>query len=68
MGSKQLQDIHRALRGHSVVLMGNNTMMKRSVRLHVEMTGNKAFLSLIPLLVVSFMQLKHAVLSFALVS
>ncbi|KAJ9698640.1 hypothetical protein PVL29_007618 [Vitis rotundifolia] len=51
VGSKQLQDIRRALRGHSVVLMGKNTMMKRSVRLHVERTGNKAFLSLIPLLV-----------------
>ena len=67
VGSKQLQDIRRALRCHSVVLMGKNTMMKRSVRLHVERTGNKAFLSLIPLLVVSFMQLKHGVLSFVLV-
>ncbi|KAJ6307012.1 hypothetical protein OIU78_022165 [Salix suchowensis] len=30
--------------------MGKNTMMKRSVRIHSEKTGNKAFLNLIPLL------------------
>ncbi|GFY84510.1 ribosomal protein L10 family protein [Actinidia rufa] len=29
-----------------------NTMMKRSIRMHSEKTGNKAFLNLIPLLVV----------------
>ncbi|KAK9126174.1 hypothetical protein Scep_015020 [Stephania cephalantha] len=51
VGSKQLQDIRRGLRGHSVVLMGKNTMMKRTVRVHSDKTGNKAFLSLIPLLV-----------------
>ncbi|OVA06490.1 Ribosomal protein L10/acidic P0 [Macleaya cordata] len=51
VGSNQLQNIRQGLRGHSVVLMGKNTMMKRSVRLHAEKTGNKAFLNLIPLLV-----------------
>ncbi|KAF5199796.1 60S acidic ribosomal protein P0 [Thalictrum thalictroides] len=51
VGSNQLQNIRRGLRGDSVVLMGKNTMMKRSVRLHAESTGNKAFLNLIPLLV-----------------
>ncbi|KAI4299434.1 hypothetical protein L6164_032896 [Bauhinia variegata] len=30
---------------------GKNTMMKRSVRMHAEKTGNQAFLNLIPLLV-----------------
>ncbi|MBA0577190.1 hypothetical protein Golob_025204 [Gossypium lobatum] len=30
--------------------MGKNTMMKRSIRMHAEMTGNQAFLNLIPLL------------------
>ncbi|MBA0841679.1 hypothetical protein Goarm_004163 [Gossypium armourianum] len=30
--------------------MGKNTMMKRSVRMHAEKTGNQAFLNLIPLL------------------
>ncbi|KAJ7970844.1 60S acidic ribosomal protein P0 [Quillaja saponaria] len=51
VGSNQLQNIRKGLRGDSVVLMGKNTMMKRSVRIHAENTGNKAFLNLIPLLV-----------------
>ncbi|KAH7537500.1 hypothetical protein FEM48_Zijuj03G0099500 [Ziziphus jujuba var. spinosa] len=51
VGSNQLQNIRKGLRGDSVVLMGKNTMMKRSIRLHSESTGNKAFLNLIPLLV-----------------
>ncbi|KAG4127733.1 hypothetical protein ERO13_D10G246000v2 [Gossypium hirsutum] len=50
VGSKQLQNIRKGLRGDSVVLMGKNTMMKRSVRMHAEKTGNEAFLNLIPLL------------------
>ena len=52
VGSTQLQNIRKGLRGDSVVLMGKNTMMKRSVRIHSEKTGNTTFLSLIPLLVV----------------
>ncbi|XP_020233775.1 60S acidic ribosomal protein P0 [Cajanus cajan] len=51
VGSNQLQNIRKGLRGDSVVLMGKNTMMKRSVRIHAEKTGNNAFLNLIPLLV-----------------
>jgi len=51
VGSTQLQNIRKGLRGDSTVLMGKNTMMKRSVRIHAEKTGNKAFLNLIPLLV-----------------
>ncbi|XP_057488847.1 protein FAR-RED IMPAIRED RESPONSE 1-like isoform X2 [Actinidia eriantha] len=51
VGSNQLQSIRKGLRGDSVVLMGKNTMMKRSIRMHSEKTGNKAFLNLIPLLV-----------------
>ena len=54
VGSNQLQNIRKGLRGDSVVLMGKNTMMKRSIRLHAEKTGNQAFLNLIPLLVVRF--------------
>lgn len=50
VGSNQLQNIRKGLRGDSVVLMGKNTMMKRSIRMHAEKTGNKAFLNLIPLL------------------
>ncbi|XP_073279243.1 large ribosomal subunit protein uL10-like [Primulina huaijiensis] len=51
VGSNQLQNIRRGLRGDSVVLMGKNTMMKRSIRIHAEKTGNNAILNLIPLLV-----------------
>uniref|UniRef100_A0A5B6Z259 60S acidic ribosomal protein P0 n=2 Tax=Davidia involucrata TaxID=16924 RepID=A0A5B6Z259_DAVIN len=51
VGSNQLQNIRKGLRGDSIVLMGKNTMMKRSVRIHAEKTGNNAFLNLIPLLV-----------------
>ncbi|XWS65869.1 hypothetical protein CRYUN_Cryun05aG0150800 [Craigia yunnanensis] len=50
VGSNQLQNIRQGLRGDSVVLMGKNTMMKRSIRIHSEKTGNQAFLNLIPLL------------------
>ncbi|XP_011076719.1 60S acidic ribosomal protein P0 [Sesamum indicum] len=51
VGSNQLQSIRKGLRGDSVVLMGKNTMMKRSIRMHAEKTGNNAILNLIPLLV-----------------
>ncbi|KAF7811256.1 60S acidic ribosomal protein P0-like [Senna tora] len=51
VGSNQLQSIRKGLRGDSIVLMGKNTMMKRTVRMHSEKTGNQTFLSLIPLLV-----------------
>ncbi|GAB2299601.1 60s acidic ribosomal protein P2 [Dionaea muscipula] len=51
VGSNQLQSIRSGLRGDSVVLMGKNTMMKRSIRIHAEKTGNNAFLNLIPCLV-----------------
>ncbi|KAG6395437.1 hypothetical protein SASPL_146082 [Salvia splendens] len=51
VGSTQLQNIRKGLRGDSVVLMGKNTMMKRTVRIHSENTGNTAILNLVPLLV-----------------
>ncbi|XP_023879484.1 large ribosomal subunit protein uL10 [Quercus suber] len=51
VGSNQLQKIRTGLRGDSVILMGKNTMMKRSVRLHAEATGNEAIMNLVPLLV-----------------
>ncbi|KAK4376085.1 hypothetical protein RND71_006762 [Anisodus tanguticus] len=51
VGSNQLQMIRKGLRGDSVVLMGKNTMMKRSIRIHAENTGNNAILALIPCLV-----------------
>lgn len=51
VGSKQLQGIRSGLRPDSVVLMGKNTMMKRSIRLYAEKSGNTAYQNLIPLLV-----------------
>ncbi|XP_021769155.1 60S acidic ribosomal protein P0-like [Chenopodium quinoa] len=51
VGSNQLQGIRRGLRGDSVVLMGKNTMMKRSIRLHAENTGNDNLKKLEQLLV-----------------
>ena len=51
VGSNQLQNIRKGLRGDSIVLMGKNTMLKRSVRIHSEQPGNKAYLNLLPLLV-----------------
>ncbi|KAK9998400.1 hypothetical protein SO802_018003 [Lithocarpus litseifolius] len=51
VGSNQLQKIRTGLRGDSVILMGKNTMMKRSVKLHAEATGNEAIMNLVPLLV-----------------
>ncbi|KAL6003363.1 hypothetical protein ACLOJK_023586 [Asimina triloba] len=49
--ASQVENIRHGLRGDSIVLMGKNTMMKRSIRLHSEQTGNNAYLNLLPLLV-----------------
>lgn len=52
VGSNQLQNIRRGLRENdSVILMGKNTMMKRSIKVHAHQTGNTNILNLIPLLV-----------------
>ncbi|KAI3924670.1 hypothetical protein MKW92_052555 [Papaver armeniacum] len=52
VGSKQLQVIRQALRGGDCAfLMGKNSMMRRSIRVHAEMSGNTRILGLIPLLV-----------------
>ncbi|XP_074287233.1 large ribosomal subunit protein uL10-like [Silene latifolia] len=51
VGSTQLQGIRKGLRGDSVVLMGKNTMMKRTIKLHAEKTGNSDLLNLVTLLV-----------------
>ncbi|KAL6128123.1 hypothetical protein ACLB2K_071479 [Fragaria x ananassa] len=51
VGSTQLQNIRKGLRGDSTVLMGKNTMMKRSIKIHASKTGNDAYLNLVPLLV-----------------
>lgn len=36
VGSKQMQAIRIGLRGHGVVLMGKNTMMRKAIRGHIE--------------------------------
>jgi large subunit ribosomal protein LP0 len=41
VGSKQFMDIRAAIRGNSTILMGKNTMMRRSIRLYAERTGNE---------------------------
>ncbi|XP_039142383.1 60S acidic ribosomal protein P0-like [Dioscorea cayenensis subsp. rotundata] len=51
VGSNQMQNIRKGLRGDSIVLMGKNTLIRRCVKLHAENTGNKALLNLLPLLV-----------------
>ncbi|XP_022970458.1 60S acidic ribosomal protein P0-like [Cucurbita maxima] len=51
VGSNQLQSIRKGLRGDSIILMGKNTMMKRSIRIHSEKTGNSAVMNLLPQLV-----------------
>ncbi|QCE01330.1 large subunit ribosomal protein LP0 [Vigna unguiculata] len=51
VGSNQLQGIRRGLHADSVVVMGKNSLMKRSIILDAQKTGNKAFLNLVPLLV-----------------
>lgn len=55
VGSNQLQNIRQGLRDHSIVLMGKNTMMKRTIRLHAERTRNDHLLHLVPLLRVTYL-------------
>jgi len=51
VGSNQLQNIRKGLRGDSVVLMGKNTLIRRCIKFHAEATGNQNYLNLLPLLV-----------------
>jgi len=51
VGSKQFMQIRAGLRGQSAVLMGKNTMMKRSIRMYVEETGEDSWANLVPHLV-----------------
>jgi len=46
VGSKQMQQIRIALRGHAVVLMGKNTMMRRAIHSHLD--NNPALEKLLP--------------------
>ncbi|GJN18587.1 hypothetical protein PR202_gb05759 [Eleusine coracana subsp. coracana] len=40
VGSKQLQDIRKGIRGDSVVLMGKNTLIRRCIKVYAEKTHN----------------------------
>jgi len=46
VGSKQMQKIRIALRGHAEVLMGKNTMMRKAIRGHME--NNPALEKILP--------------------
>jgi len=46
VGSKQMQMIRIALRGHAEVLMGKNTMMRKAIRGHIE--NNPALEKILP--------------------
>lgn len=46
VGSTQMQQIRISLRGHSIVLMGKNTMMRKAIRDHLE--TNPALEKLLP--------------------
>ncbi|KAJ1362570.1 60S acidic ribosomal protein P0 [Parelaphostrongylus tenuis] len=35
VGSKQMQEIRQAMRGHAVILMGKNTMIRKAIRGHL---------------------------------
>lgn len=51
VGSKQFMDIRAGMRANSAVLMGKNTMMKRSIRIYVEESGDDSWAALLPHLV-----------------
>eukprot|EP00798_Chlamydomonas_sp_ICE-L_P031860 gene31860-7067_t len=51
VGSQQFQDIRRGLRPDSIILMGKNTMMKRSIRMYAEETGDDKWNCLLDVLV-----------------
>lgn len=40
VGSRQMQQIRIALRGHAIVLMGKNTMMRKAIRRHIEVNAS----------------------------
>jgi large subunit ribosomal protein LP0 len=49
VGSKQMQEIRQNLRGHAVILMGKNTMIRRAIRGHL--AKNPALEKLLPYVV-----------------
>ncbi|EPB80460.1 ribosomal protein L10 [Ancylostoma ceylanicum] len=49
VGSKQMQEIRQAMRGHAVILMGKNTMIRKAIRGHL--SKNPALEKLLPFIV-----------------
>ncbi|CAJ0594566.1 unnamed protein product [Cylicocyclus nassatus] len=49
VGSKQMQEIRQAMRGHAVILMGKNTMIRKAIRGHLG--KNPALEKLLPYIV-----------------
>ncbi|KAK4273697.1 hypothetical protein QN277_017040 [Acacia crassicarpa] len=49
--ANQLQNIRRDLHEDSVMVLGKNTLKRRSIKMDADSSGNKAFLNLPPLLV-----------------
>ncbi|KAI4997449.1 hypothetical protein ZWY2020_052791 [Hordeum vulgare] len=50
VGSTQLAEIRRGIRGDSVMLMGKNTLIRRCITAHALRTGNENTKAIIPLL------------------
>ena len=51
VGSKQFQDVRASIRPESIILMGKNTMMKRTLRAYIERTGDTKWACLLDQLV-----------------
>jgi len=51
VGSKQFMQIRASLRPESVMLMGKNTLIKRSIRVYIEESGDKTWEPLLEVLV-----------------
>ncbi|KHJ98883.1 ribosomal protein L10 [Oesophagostomum dentatum] len=49
VGSKQMQEIRQAMRGHAVILMGKNTMIRKAIRGHL--SKNPSLEKLLPYIV-----------------
>jgi len=53
VGSKQLQDIRAALRGKAVILMGKNTLIRKTIRDLAAETGRTDIMALLPIVVLN---------------
>ena len=54
VGSQQMQNIRKGLRGDSVLLMGKNTLIRRCIKQYSQQSGNTDYLNILPLLVVCY--------------